>query len=121
MDWGWGRVREDPPDMTISPTATPEPTEVFPNKGTLSVLDESAQEVMCPGVVGEETQDLLCYCFVLWYGRWNSGLSLSTPGRYSLGIFLVWFLFLFGRVTLCSTGYPEAFCVATYTFQGLRS
>lgn len=36
--------------MNISPTATPEPTEVFPNKGTLSVLDEFAQEVMCPGV-----------------------------------------------------------------------
>lgn len=46
----WGGSEKAPPDMTISPTATPEPTEVFPNKGTLSVLDESAQEVMCPGV-----------------------------------------------------------------------
>lgn len=44
------RSEKAPPDMTISPTATPEPTEVFPNKGTLSVLDESAQEVTCPGV-----------------------------------------------------------------------
>jgi hypothetical protein len=38
------------PDVNIFPTATPEDTEVSPNKGTLSVMDQFAQEVIWTGV-----------------------------------------------------------------------
>lgn len=43
-------TRGGPPDVNIFPTATPEATEVAPNKGTLSVMEQFAQEVIWAGV-----------------------------------------------------------------------
>lgn len=40
-----GRAQERVPDSSISPIAKPEATEVAPTKGTVSVMDEFAQEV----------------------------------------------------------------------------
>lgn len=40
-----GRAWEGVPDSNISPIAKPETPDVSPNKGTLSVMDDIAQEV----------------------------------------------------------------------------
>lgn len=54
---GQGRAREGAPDGNISPVVKPESTKVSPNKGTLSVMDDFAQEVLRrdldSGVLGE--------------------------------------------------------------------
>ncbi|KAM7340204.1 hypothetical protein ACRRTK_000819 [Alexandromys fortis] len=50
---------------------TPEPTEVFPNKGTLSVLDESAQEIAtCSSQNGNPVPN------ITWY---RNGQQLKVP------------------------------------------
>lgn len=42
-----GRAQERVPDSNISPIAKPEATEVAHNEGTVSVMEEFAQEVPC--------------------------------------------------------------------------
>lgn len=46
---GRARAQERAPDPNVSPTAKPEATEVSPNKGILSVVDDFAQEVSGAG------------------------------------------------------------------------